>query len=70
MLLKSRGMTLAELARRVNVHKATVTRWSKSIVPVDRVKEVERETGIPAQSLRPDVARLFSQKPTKSRRRG
>ena len=59
-LLKTRGLRLADLARRMNVHKATVTRWAQTEVPVERVADVERETGIPSQELRPDLAAVFA----------
>lgn len=58
-LLALRGMKMIDLATAVGVDKATITRWSKSKIPADRVSEVERATGIPASALRPDLASVF-----------
>jgi DNA-binding transcriptional regulator YdaS (Cro superfamily) len=54
-LLRERGMTLSGLARAVEVDKATVTRWSNGRVPPERVRDVEKVTGIPPHDLRPDL---------------
>jgi DNA-binding Xre family transcriptional regulator len=54
-LLKERKMRLADLARAVEVDKATTTRWSKGAIPPERVREVAKVTGIPAHVLRPDL---------------
>lgn len=48
-------MRLSDLARGSGVDKSTVTRWSKSRVPAERVGEVSRITGIPVEVLRPDI---------------
>jgi transcriptional regulator with XRE-family HTH domain len=53
-LLRSRNLRLADLAHKVGVNKATVTRWSQGKVPLSRVYQVEEETGIPHHELRPD----------------
>lgn len=53
-LLKDKGLRLVDLARKLEIHKATVTRWAQGDVPLTRVFEVERETGIPKEELRPD----------------
>lgn len=58
-LLKNRGKRLSGLAKDLSVNKGTVSRWSKNGVPVDRLSEVEKATGIPACDLRPDVARVM-----------
>lgn len=58
-MLQNRGKNLSGLARALKINKATATRWNKNGVPHDRVAEVERETGIPACDLRPDLARVF-----------
>lgn len=58
-MLRTRGLTLSEVAVRVGVDKATVTRWAQKRVPEDRVLEVERVTGIPRHELRPDLAAVF-----------
>jgi DNA-binding transcriptional regulator YdaS (Cro superfamily) len=53
-LLRDRGLRLVHLARKLGVDKGTVTRWAQKGVPPGRVLEVERETGIPREKLRPD----------------
>ena len=53
-LLKNKGMRRADLARAMSVHKATVTRWVKDGVPLARLNQVSKETGIPQSELRPD----------------
>lgn len=58
-LLRARGITLSEVAQRVGVDKATVTRWAQKRIPEERVLEVERVTGIPRHELRPDLAAVF-----------
>jgi transcriptional regulator with XRE-family HTH domain len=58
-LLKTRGLRLADVARSLNVNKATVTRWNGKAVPLDRLAAVEKATGIPAKELRPDLAELM-----------
>jgi hypothetical protein len=58
-LLDNRGMRLVDLARKLRVNKATVTRWNKNGVPHTRIGDVEHATGISACDLRPDLAHLF-----------
>lgn len=53
-LLQSKGLRLADLARAVDVNKATVTRWAQKSVPLTRVYQVEAATGISRYELRPD----------------
>ena len=53
-LLKVQGLRLIDLARKLEVDKGTVTRWSIKEVPLGRVFDVERVTGISRQELRPD----------------
>ena len=53
-LLKDRGLRLIDLARLLEVDKGTVTRWGQKTVPLGRVFDVERVTGIPREKLRPD----------------
>jgi transcriptional regulator with XRE-family HTH domain len=60
-LLGNRGLRLADLARKINVNKGTVTRWSKDGVPLERVSEVSRATGIPPCDIRPDKAEILKQ---------
>lgn len=58
-LLDNRGKRLADLARKLQVNKATVTRWNKKGVPPSRLQEVEDAFGISACDARPDLAHLF-----------
>lgn len=41
------------LADQLNISQAAVSQWQR--VPVERVLEVERRTGIPRHELRPDI---------------
>jgi len=46
----------AALARRLGVSRNAVSGWrSKQFIPVMRVLEVERVTGIPRHEIRPDI---------------
>lgn len=65
-LLHNRGLRLIDLARRVNVDKATVTRWARKEVPAERIEDVVRATGISAADLRPDLAHIFSVPPAEA----
>lgn len=60
ILLRDRGLRLVDLARRLKVDKATITRWAQKEVPADRVADVVRVTGIPAEKIRPDMAKVFA----------
>ncbi|PZU95604.1 MAG: hypothetical protein DI527_00920 [Chelatococcus sp.] len=54
-ILCQRGMKLVEFARLVGVDKATVSRWSASRVPAERLPDIEARTGIKRGELRPDL---------------
>lgn len=58
-LLAARGLRSIDLARLMGVDKSTVSRWAEDGVPVHRVLDVERATGIPRDKLRPDLAKMF-----------
>lgn len=62
-LLENRGLRPADLARLLDVDKATITRWSQKEVPADRLADVVRVTGISATDLRPDLAVVFATAP-------
>lgn len=47
--------TLASVAATLGVDKTTVMRWEAKGVPLERLIEVERATGIPRHVLRPDI---------------
>lgn len=53
-LLAEKGIRPAALARALSVDKSTVTRWDERGIPLVRVFQVEKETGIPRGKLRPD----------------
>lgn len=54
-----RETTLSDLARVLGVTRTAVWAWRHKPVPVDRLEEVYRATGIPPAKLRPDLARLM-----------
>jgi DNA-binding transcriptional regulator YdaS (Cro superfamily) len=54
-LLRERGIRPAHLAVRLDVNKATITRWAQKRIPAERVLDVERATGIGREVLRPDL---------------
>lgn len=46
------------LAGRLGIRPSAVSQWK--VIPLKRVPEVARITGIPEHELRPDVAELFA----------
>ena len=52
---KAAKRSLESLAADLGVHKTTLLRWEEGGVPVDRLGDVERLTGVPRQELRPDI---------------
>lgn len=54
-LLAERGLKQRDLALGCSVNKSTVSRWAERGVPPERVREVERVTGIPREEIRPDI---------------
>ena len=52
---KAAKRSLESLAADFGVHKTTILRWEEGGVPVDRLNDVERATGISRQTLRPDI---------------
>ena len=54
---KTHGLTLADMAERLNVATSTVCKWELRRVPADRVVEIETTLGIPRHDLRPDLFR-------------
>lgn len=51
------GQSLDDLAAAFRVDKSTISRWETgwTLVPVNRLAEIEKQTGIPREDLRPDV---------------
>jgi len=43
----------ANLARALNVSRQAIYKWQR--IPADRVREIERLTGISRETLRPDL---------------
>lgn len=54
VLLAEKGLRLADLARKCEVDKSVPTRWEQRGIPLVRVFQVEKVTGIPREKLRPD----------------
>jgi DNA-binding transcriptional regulator YdaS (Cro superfamily) len=54
-LLAERDIRPIDLARRLGVDKSMVTRWDRNGVPPLRAVEIEKETGIPREQMRPDL---------------
>lgn len=54
---ETKGKSLEAAAIDLGVHKTTLLRWEKGTVavPVNRLQDVERITGIPRHELRPDI---------------
>ena len=59
---KTSGKTLAECERIFDVDKTTILRWEKgtTLIPVKRLAEIERVTGIARHALRPDLVAMFA----------
>lgn len=51
------GKTPEEMARLFKVNRATIFRWElgKPPIPVKRLEQAEKLTGIPRKELRPDI---------------
>jgi DNA-binding transcriptional regulator YdaS (Cro superfamily) len=47
------------LAALIGIKRRTLFLWKQRGVPAERVQDVARVTGIPAATLRPDLARAF-----------
>ncbi|WP_460928739.1 helix-turn-helix domain-containing protein [Shinella zoogloeoides] len=58
---KNSGKTLDAVAEVFGVDRRTIIRWEKGMppVPVKRLEEAEKITGIPRHKLRPDLADIF-----------
>jgi hypothetical protein len=54
LLLAEYGLRPIDLARKCEVNKSTVARWDEHGIPLKRVFQIEKETGIPRTKLRPD----------------
>ena len=58
---KNSGKTLDGVAEVFGVDRRTIIRWEKGSppVPLKRLEEAEKITGIPRHKLRPDLADIF-----------
>lgn len=54
-LLADKGMSIPALADELGLNKTSVWRWNEKRVPIERLIEVERVTGIRRELLRPDI---------------
>lgn len=52
---KARDLTLQALATDLSIDKSNLWRWERGRVPVARLRDVERVTGISRAKLRPDI---------------
>ena len=52
---KLKNQSLEVLSDALGVDKSTLWRWETGKVPVDRLVDVERVTGLSRQDLRPDI---------------
>lgn len=52
--MRANALTVRDLADRFGVERTTIWRWQQR-VPLDRVAEVARVTGIPVHDIRPDL---------------
>lgn len=54
---KRKGMKIAQLADEFGVSKRTIIRWENGAprLPVDRLSDAERITGMSRRELRPDI---------------
>lgn len=53
--IRERKGLQSELARHLGVTRQAISDWP--VVPIDRLKQVEKFTGIPRERLRPDIFR-------------
>lgn len=54
-LVFQRVGSMSELARRLKISRQAISKWRRSGIPRMHVLKLERLTGIPRSSLRPDV---------------
>ncbi len=48
-------MSLPTLAKKIGLSKAAVYAWRKNGIPVERVIQIEKITGVSRHNLRPDI---------------
>lgn len=54
-------LTLKAVADRLGVDKATIWRWERKGVPLDRILDTSRRLGIPREQLQPRLFKGYSQ---------
>lgn len=52
-ILKEAGITQAELVRQIGLKQPSVSKWRGRGIPLGRVPDVARITGIPASRINP-----------------
>ena len=52
-IIRARRGLMTKVAAGLGIHRSAVAMWT--VVPAERVVEVERITGIPRHQLRPDL---------------
>lgn len=55
ILLKKAQLTQRELADRLGIKQPSISGWRKRGIPIERVPDIERVTGIPRREIRPDM---------------
>ena len=60
---KNTPITLDGAAAKFSVDRKTILRWEsgESLIPAERLEEVERISGISRRLLRPDLAAIFTE---------
>ena len=51
----ARGIRLSHLAESLGIGKSALSKWELGSIPIKRVLDVERITGISRHELRPDI---------------
>lgn len=54
-LLKRAGMNQTQLAKMLGIEQPSVSAWRLRGIPVKRVTDIEKVTGIPRRQIRPDL---------------
>lgn len=52
---EKKKQSLEALAGIFGVHKTTIRYWERKGIPPERCAEIEKATGIPRKTLRPDI---------------
>ncbi|MGA9851867.1 MAG: YdaS family helix-turn-helix protein [Gammaproteobacteria bacterium] len=60
-LLHAANLTQTALAERLRISQASISKWGRGGIPLDRVLDVENVTGIPREQLAPEFFRTREQ---------